>query len=1132
MAGEDSGRVFLGAAAIVGLTAFLLGRPGPVETPPPRPGVPPAPPPALAATPPDPTEVSTWLRRDFADSARDSIAMIASLPDPQTSDLAADFDGAIEALQRSAESSRYVLAHQWLPWVRKDGRVEARVDEDAGRPGWLLFRSDESPPHVGALVVLVVAERPGSGIDRPALGRALDLEAELDGRGAGAAGPPQEEAPVRLLGPYYSGTADSLRRGLCEWCASHGQACAERAVTILSGTATRADNKTILEIPAGGACENGAPLHTRFQATVNTDDSLAQGMNAFLWKLSVRPDSRAELTETGTAFGNTFAAQPVGAPAAPEGAAHDPFADPFANPFCVPERVRGNVTPLRRVLQIPFPAHISRLRGDPPALVEASESGVDITPALAADPKRDTEQALEMAFWALRRHGVSHVGVLATLSDDKLFLVRKLRGEAPNMRAYVYEASGVLADKTERRAMDGTLVASSYPLTTSTQLWRRSSNGAQPFPSDAAEGVYNAFAILRAAPRAREQAARLPSLASTVLKDYVFPFAREGEAGPSVWISVVVGGQLWPLAVYRPAWGPYTAAVDPPGRAIDDDRVPLESNGYVWLGLLALALFLVVNALALWPALPGWAGELSRRLRGSPFLVAYRPRPSPPVADLGETVRREGENNLLRPTMFAVSLLVLMGLQAATVCFLPRVQLLWARPRREDLASVTFVAASVLVALAFVRARTLHRQRVEWFIALFAVGAVVAALQLCSFAHAHCLPDGRPLFLYLRFMHPSLGLTPVFPLAVLAGALYVGALFRLRMVRQWFRLREWAVAWAAGPFPGLGQAIDRFANGAAASMRRSLVLGVGAGLVMFAWQILRPRTLEGPAFDFTVALAFGVTFTIAALAIWRAATLWSELSEILRRLALHPMVWAYDHMPDFIVRSFRAPLPLRVHQEVIEAARAEAVRLLASNPAADPRSKSKLITQAPGSQPPSSVATSTRPQETIRALTSDVGWYWTRAGAQPPALQKTEKTKLTGVRIREHYLALCMADTLNAMCDVTRTMLFIGASVVVAAVLAIAIYPFQPAGSLAWIATVAVAALIAVALRVIVGIERDEVLSRIARTTPGRVTGSWALVVRLVGYVIVPLGSLIAAYLPSGAFLRDLFDSMGKLLAR
>jgi hypothetical protein len=71
-----------------------------------------------------------------------------------------------------------------------------------------------------------------------------------------------------------------------------------------------------------------------------------------------------------------------------------------------------------------------------------------------------------------------------------------------------------------------------------------------------------------------------------------------------------------------------------------------------------------------------------------------------------------------------------------------------------------------------------------------------------------------------------------------------------------------------------------------------------------------------------------------------------------------------------------------------------------------------------------------------------------------------------------------------------------------------------------------------VALRVLLGIERDKVLSDVAGTTPGKVTPSLGLLARIVGYVVVPLGGLIGSRLQDLGTAIELLKSMTNALNR
>jgi hypothetical protein len=1060
----------------------------------------------------DSNQVESWIGWDFAAQAgapeahvADVAVVTALLPDPATSGFPAEFDHGLEALERAAESLGYVLDRHHLPWGR-DGNENAPAAAAAPRAGWLLFRRDEGQGRVRLLLLFIVGERPGSGVDRTMLADALAAGERL--RAASS------RRELLLLGPYFSGTADSLREGLEAWCRASPDACGAHTVEMVSGTATRRQNAVILRAPAPGHdVDPLLPLRVRFHATMNPDDALSDSMSRFLETLQVDLARRAELTETSTDRGNAYAAATRSSRKPLEEAdARQRAQKPGGGPGAwlaretreqreQRETREAAVAAVRRPLQISFPLHIGSLPGDTGDAAPGDGRSVDMVPLVSSSAANQTDQALTMALWALRRQGVSDVGVLATSARDKVFLVTALRAAAPDLRAYVYEASVVLAEPSQRRAMDGTLVASSYPLSPTTQIWKGTAAGAQPFPSDAAEGIYNALVGLLDPPASH------PTMLSDGLKDYVFPFGSGGTAGPSVWISVIIGGQLWPVAVYRPPAGdPYVLASDVPvpGAAAPPQ---VEKSAVVMVGLVSLLLLVVGNLLALFPRF-----SLLRRI---PVLLPYTPehdtrRHGP--AWLGGLV---GSPHAHSVVLVGTWVLSLTGAAAAALYELPRLEFPDAPFRADEaLAGLLLLASLVLIGVVLwreIRRGPLYQNgplRLTLHYLLPVLLLAWGGIGLYRFTRTGDASDGRAMFFYARMAHPGLGLTPTIPIAFVVTALYVGCIFRLRVLRRSVRLTAAGWAWRSDVFPGVGESMTGFARSTRRSLIHALIVGVLVGLAMYAWKPVRPRSIEGTAFDFLVALAFGITFTMAAASIWRAYSLWGRLSAMLRGLAQHPLAWSFDHLPTHLSRAFRTPLPRRLRRDDVEVACAATLRFAGD----DPDTRGASITQ------------------TIRMMSRAMVPSWTKAGSLPNVLESAEPQRTPVEQVREHYLALRMADALACMCDVTRTMLFIGASSVVAAVLGTAAYPFQPAGTLAWAATLAVAAVIVVAVRLIVGIERDEVLSRLAGTKPGEITPSWSLAARLIGYVLVPLGSLLAAHLPGHSMLPELFASAGKSL--
>src|SRR5262249_38155205 len=143
----------------------------------------------------------------------------------------------------------------------------------------------------------IVPEKPTSGVERAALLAALDCGRTL-------AGP---AAPIRVLGPTFSGSAESLGAALREWNGKNepGKTTGRpdetrRAFRIVSGTATNPNTKAELE--KGGLSE--------YATTVHSTDVLANTLYTYLLQHGLEADpSRCEiaiLTERTTRYGQGF----------------------------------------------------------------------------------------------------------------------------------------------------------------------------------------------------------------------------------------------------------------------------------------------------------------------------------------------------------------------------------------------------------------------------------------------------------------------------------------------------------------------------------------------------------------------------------------------------------------------------------------------------------------------------------------------------------------------------------------------------------------------------------------------------------------------------------------------------------
>jgi hypothetical protein len=140
-------------------------------------------------------------------------AVVATVPDPVHSHLAAEFDRTMDVLLAAALDNRYLKSYAWLPWkgLKEDASAAKSSDDHASEePGLLVFdqryHSGETPT---VLYMFLVAEMPGDGLNARQLKKALTYELLLRSK-LGPAFATDKSGNLRVIGPEYSGSATSL----------------------------------------------------------------------------------------------------------------------------------------------------------------------------------------------------------------------------------------------------------------------------------------------------------------------------------------------------------------------------------------------------------------------------------------------------------------------------------------------------------------------------------------------------------------------------------------------------------------------------------------------------------------------------------------------------------------------------------------------------------------------------------------------------------------------------------------------------------------------------------------------------------------------------------------------------------
>jgi hypothetical protein len=435
--------------------------------------------------------------------------LIALVPDPLDSHLAYRFDEASEGIQQAFAARRYLFDRSYLPWQDKPADHLYRQV-----PGVLLFRwaglgSDHRYGRRLA-TVLLVGETPKGGIKKEAFQAAVALVEALQRPGE----------PVRVLGPSFSGSVESLRVALRREIPGLGReggpgAAAPSAAprfAVTTGTATAKGLEEVFDRNFGRA--------VAFHRAVVPDDELQRTAFDFLEKrMGWALGDIALLSESDTAYGN------------------QPFKITYKGGDRGTDRGSG-------FLQAEFPSHLSHIRsawtksapqksahGQAPLVEPApknlsfdftgEDEPADVVPEWSPLTTTSSDLGLSNLLTEICGERVRYIGIVATDIQDRLFLAEHVRSFCPDIVLFSLDSHLLDAHPQLARAMDGMLVFSNFPLFVEKQRSHR-----QQFTSEFQQGTFVAAGALL-------DGGELPST--------------------SVWVSAVGNGKLWPIA-QLPQW--------------------------------------------------------------------------------------------------------------------------------------------------------------------------------------------------------------------------------------------------------------------------------------------------------------------------------------------------------------------------------------------------------------------------------------------------------------------------------------------------------------------------------------------------------------------------------------------------
>jgi len=1073
--------------------------------------------------------------------------MIVTLPDPIDSFTGWQFDPMLDAVAQAVAASDFVLDRFHFPDSDFDGGQTASTQTRSqrthdGTPGVIVFRShvqeDVSldappPPNAGShrLVLLVVHENPSGGVHVPALTTAIRLILRWT----------DPENVVRILGPTFSGSTDSIARTLRQL---EPELPDKYWFRIISGSATNPATRSTLD--------GLIPNRVQFRATVNSDDVLFEKLFEHIAAVDW-PKPIAVLFESNTLYGRGM----------------------------VEQIVDKKLIDRQQLVLLPFPMNISRLRGAAPATtpeatdalrlpsrfrplsIQDEERGnpVDRLPQFFPDSASNYQElALSSTLQAIAREHIRTVALMATDSRDKLFLAQQLARYAPNVSIVTAESDSLYVHPDYAPYLRGALVVSTYPLDPGNQRRSYGFEGAttrRQFANGSAQGLYNAAVILLNYDETgafRYTPGVSPHLPAKLV-EYGPPLKECNPCSPPVWISVIGANGSSPVRAYELPAPPFRCTDTTPPE-VQSVKHTCEADAYV------LPILSVVDAEAQDTALAVSASTVT--FPSLSFRVLFSALALFVLGTWGALVFSARRGKWLRGEPFDSRsggyLLVAFGSGLLFATFVVATLIVRLRSEPSVFTRLAFVPAlAAIVALIDMSRRTAvpalaYRSneaegRPAWILPAIWTAVPLAALGIFAVVNLFRYewrqaidPPSQGINFVARAVDLAGGVSPTLPVACLAFGVALWSLSELARSRTpRLALTDASVQ----PLLKLAVHGDIEVLTKTPNLLNASLLSVPAALLavvlfsvvavaVFAFDpiVLPIVTIEGPAFSRFLSAALLAFQVLIGLSLCQFIYVWASLKTLLRSMEHHELAAAYGR-----VRRALRPVGFFPRIPELQALHPLVTRWQRySNASATDRfgmGPGPAIMQVFEEEMRQAPATPWSVSHTWKKMMRDIESFSGRpaiaAEIDAPSFVLTAGPD-SSIRQLDDILAISVALVIrDAIARLWHNLVFVAGAVSLVFA-SHTFFPVQPQKTLAAIAWVYVCTTFAAILAVLVQMKRDHVLSRLMSATPNR---SWDadVVLKFAIFGALPLLTLFATQFPdAGSVLLRWLEPVQKAL--